>query len=101
MPANNYKEPILVGSSVSEKRLSGTSRRHKNPHKVVHALDYFLDLDEADESFTAVKEFVRKVFSTTGPTSSSSSSSLQISRLKGGITNMLLQGTYSDGDITL
>jgi hypothetical protein len=54
MPANNYKQPILVGSSVSEKRLSGTSRRHKNPHKVVHALDYFLDLDEADESFTAV-----------------------------------------------
>jgi ethanolamine kinase len=58
-------------------------------------MTYILDLTSSiEDPYSLVKEFIIKVFAEKYGTRPSEGDKLEISQLKGGITNMLLQGTY-------
>lgn len=104
-------EPIFIAGSSGQPsmtRSAGELSSFTGVPSPVYVMDYFLSLDaEEEQRYKSVKKFVKDVFSaqfSDSPLSSHGSSDehqLEISPLTGGITNMLLQGTYcrkSSGD---
>lgn len=83
---------VLHSSALHSPVESSSSTRKRAPY---YDMNYVFALTaNADDPYSQAKEFIIKVFAEKYGTRPSEGDKLEIAQLKGGITNMLLQGTY-------